>query len=174
MTANEHRLALGLGAVVVLGGAFIGLTKLKAWKGTVDTRSIEMETRRLEADGLMAQKDFWNQRFTWLTEKQPVFTRRGEIDTRFLEQLEASAATFGVKLPQIQPIEPSERAGLVSSTFTIEARADWESMNKWLHDLQKPDAYISIPSLTMIPNTEDTSMVIVNMNIQKWFRMPPL
>ncbi|TDU67171.1 hypothetical protein EI77_03372 [Prosthecobacter fusiformis] len=173
MTASEQRLALGLGAVVVLGGAFIGLTKLRVWKQTVDMRSIEMETRRIEADDLMAQKDFWNQRFTWLTDKQPIFTRRGDVDRGFLEQLEASATSHGVTLPQIQPIEPSERAGLVSSTFTIEARADWESMNKWLHDLQKPDAYISIPSLTMIPNEEDTSLVIVTMNIQKWFRLPP-
>jgi|GEM_PF-858435 len=174
MTASEQRLALGLGAVVVLGGAFIGLTKLKAWKERVDARSIEMETRRMEADELMAQKDFWNQRFTWFTDNQPLFTRRGEVDGRFLEYLEALAGAHGVKLPQIQPIEPSERAGLVSSTFTLEARADWESMNKWLHDLQKPNAYISIPTLTMTPNDEDTTQVIVNMNVQKWFRLPPL
>jgi hypothetical protein len=46
-------------------------------------------------------------------------------------------------------------------------------MNRWLHDLQKPDAYISIPILTMVPNEEDTSQVVVKMNIQKWFRLPP-
>ena len=136
----------------------------------MDLRSIEVQTRRMEADDLLAQKDFWNQRFTWLTEKQPLFTRRGEVDGRFLEQLDASASAHGVKMTQTQPIEPSERAGLVSSTFTIEARADWETMNKWLHDLQKPDAYISIPTLTMTPNDEDTSQVIVNMNVQKFFR----
>ena len=174
MTASEQRLALGLGAVVVIGGAFLGLTKLRAWKQTVDLRSIEMETRRLEADDLLAQKDFWNQRFTWLTEKQPLFRTRGEMDTGFLEQLEESAKSYGVDLRQIQPIEPSERAGIVSSTFTIEAIGDWESMNKWLHSLQKPDSYISIPILTMVPNDEDTTMVIVTMNIQKWFRLPPL
>ncbi|MCW0217568.1 MAG: hypothetical protein OJI67_04520 [Prosthecobacter sp.] len=174
MTASEQRLALALGAVVVLGGAFLGLTKLKGWKERVDIHSIEVETRRLEADDLLSQKDFWNQRFTWLTEKQPVFTRRGEVDGRFLEQLEASASSHGVNLEQIQPREPSERPGLVSSTFTIRARGDWESMNRWLHDQQQPEAYISIPTLVMTPNDEDTSQVVVNMNIQKWFRLPPL
>lgn len=174
MTANEQRLALGLGAVVVLGGAFIGLTKLRTWKHSVDVSSIEMETRRVEAEELMAQKDFWNERFTWLTEKQPLFTNRGEVDGNFLSQLEDSAAARGVKLQQTQPREPSERAGLVSSTFSIEAIASWEVMNQWLHDLQKPDAYISIPSLTMVTNDEDTTMVIVSMNIQKWFRLPNL
>lgn len=174
MTASEQRLALGLGAVVILGGAFIGLTKLKSWKQTVDARAIEVESRRLEADDLMAQKDFWNERFTWLTEKQPLFTRRGEADNGFLEQLEASALAHSVKLVQIQPIEPAERAGLVSSTFTIQAEGDWEAVNRWLHDLQKPDAYISIPTLVMTPNEEDSANVVVKMNVQKWFRLPPV
>lgn len=172
MTASEQRLALGLGTVVILGTAFLGLTKLRTWKHNVDVKSVEMETRRADADALLAQKDFWNDRFTWMTDKQPIFTRRGEVDGRFLEQLEESATNHGVTLSQIQPMEPSERAGLVSSTFSIEARADWATINKWLHDLQKPDAYLSIPNLVMSPNEEDTSMVVVNMNIQKWFRQP--
>lgn len=173
MTASEQRLALGLGAVVVLGGAFIGLTKLKSWKQRVDAQSIEMQTRRMEADDLLSQKDFWQQRSDWLMASQPEFTRRGDVDTTFLELIESSASSHDIKLPQIQPIEPAERAGLISSTFTIEARGDWEAMNRWLHELQKPKAYISIPFLTMVPSEEDTSQVIVKMNIQKWFRLPP-
>jgi alpha-beta hydrolase superfamily lysophospholipase len=172
MTASEQRLALGLGAVVVLGGAFIGLTKLRAWKQTVDIRSVQMETRRVEAEDLLAQKDFWNQRFTWLGEKQPLFTSRGDVDNKFLDQLTASANEYGIDLDQTQPIEPSERAGIVSSTFTIQATASWEDMNRWLHALQKPESYISIPTLTMSPKDDDTTMVTVNMNIQKWFRLP--
>lgn len=174
MTASEQRLALGLGAVIVLGGGFIGLSKLRAWKQTVDLTSIEVQTRRMEADDLLAQKEFWNQRFTWLTESQPVFTLQGEVNNSFLTQLETSASEHGVTLLQRQPIVPSERIGLISSTFTIRASADWESMNQWLHSLQKPDAYISIPTLVMSPNDDDTSMVTVDMNIQKWFRLPPL
>ena len=58
MTASEQRLALALGAVVILGGAFLGLTRLKTWKQTVDARAIEVESRRIEADALMSQKDF--------------------------------------------------------------------------------------------------------------------
>lgn len=174
MTASEQRLALGLGAVIILGGAFIGLTKLRAWKQRVDLSSLEVQTRRMEADDLLAQKDFWNQRFTWLTESQPVFSTRGEIDNGFLAQLETSASEHGVTLLQRQPIEPAERAGLMSSTFTIRASASWEAMNEWLYALQKPDAFISIPTLVMSPNDQDTSMVTVDMNIQKWFRLPPL
>lgn len=174
MTASEQRLALGLGAVVVIGGAFIGLTKLKVWKQSVDARSIEVETRRIEADNLLAQKDFWRERFTWLIDKQPVFTRRGEVDGRFLEELQASADTHAVKLVKIQPLEPTERAGVVSSTFNLEIHGEWEAMNKWLHDLQKPDAYVSIPSLTMTLDDADAKQIVVNLNVQKWFRLPPL
>lgn len=174
MTASEQRLALGLGAVVVLGGAFLGITKLRSWKQAVDVSSLEMQSRKFEADDLMGQKDFWQQRFGWLAEKQPLFTQRGEIDNLFLDVLQSSADEHGVNLEQIQPREPSERNGIISSTFSIVASADWTTLNRWLHDLQKPDAFISIPLITMSVKEDDTSMVVVSMNIQKWFRLDPL
>jgi hypothetical protein len=172
MTASEQRLGLGLISVVVIGGAFLGLTKLKTWKQAVDTRALEVESRRTEADGLLAQKEFWNERFGWLTEKQPIYTRRGDVDGSFLVHIETMASTHGVSVKQIQPLEPSERAGLISSTFTVQAQADWLTMNKWLHDLQQPEAFISIPTLTMTVNDEDTTQVVVTMNVQKWLRQP--
>lgn len=173
MTASEQRLALLLGGVVIAGGAFVGLTSLKAWKLRVDARALSVESRRLEADTLLAEKDFWRQRSAWLLERQPVFTRRGEADNGFLELLQSTASAEGVQLTQTQPVEPAERAGLISSSFTIEARGEWEAVNQWLHRLQKPDAYLSIPALSVTPNDADTSQVIVNMNVQKWFRLPP-
>ncbi|HCN28023.1 MAG TPA: hypothetical protein DIT64_04410 [Verrucomicrobiales bacterium] len=173
MTASEQRLALGLGAVLVIGGAFIGLTRLKSWKQRVDARAIEVQSRKLEADDLLSQQDFWNTRLQWLEQKQPLYTRRSEADLSLLDLIQKSAGSHGITLTQNQPVAPSERPGLTSSNMNVEARAGWEAMNRWLHDLQRPESFISIPALTMTPNEEDTSEVIVNMNIQKWFRLPP-
>ena len=78
MKASEQRLALALGVVLIGGIAFIGLTKLKSWKQRVDTRAMEMETRRAEADELLAKQDFWNQRSSWLSEKQPDQSRHAQ------------------------------------------------------------------------------------------------
>lgn len=174
MTASEQRLAIGLGIVLIVGGAFVGLTKLKAWKLRVDSDALAIESRRAEADELLSQKEFWQQRSGWLKEKLPVFTKRGEVDSKFVDDLRSSASAQSVTLSQTQPTEPSERAGLTSSHVIIEARAGWQEMNQWLYELQKPESYIQIPALSMTPNEEDTSQVIVNMNVHKWFSLPPL
>lgn len=173
MTSSEQRLALALGAIIAIGGAFIGLTKLKSWKLSVDARSLEVQTRRAEADDLLAQQAFWEKRLDWLAEKQPLYTRRSEADLGLLELVQSSAAKYNVTLTQNQPVAPSEREGLTSANMNVEARASWEAMNRWLHELQQPETFLSIPALTMTPNEEDTSEVIVNMNLQKWFRLPP-
>lgn len=174
MTASEQRLALGLGAVLVIGGAFIGLTKLKSWKLRVDARAVEVQSRKLEADELLAQQELWSERLAWLEKKQPLYTRRSEADLSLLDLIQNTAAKHSIRLTQNQPVAPSERPGLTSSNMNVEARGGWEAINRWLHELQKPEAFISIPALTMTPNEEETSEVVVNMNVQKWFRLPSL
>lgn len=173
MKASEQRLALALGVVLIGGIAFIGLTKLKSWKQRVDTRAMEMETRRAEADELLAKQDFWNQRSSWLSEKQPVFTKAGEATTSVLNLLDELASKHGVKIPLKQPTEPTERPGLTSANVTLEVRGEMKPVLQWLYDLQQPTGFIMIPAMTITPNEEDTSEIIVNMNVQKWFRLPP-
>ena len=172
MTSSEQRLAIGLGVVLIAGGAFIGLTKLKTWKQRVDTRAMEMETRRSEADELLAKQDFWNERSSWLSEKQPVFTKAGEATTSILSLVEELATKHNVKITRNQPTEPSERPGMTSANLTLELRGEMKPVLEWFYELQKPEAFITIPALTIVPNEEETSEIIVNMNLQKWFRLP--
>lgn len=174
MTAAEQRLALALGVVLIGGVAFIGLTKLKTWKHRVDTRAMEMETRRAEADELLSKQDFWNQRSSWLSEKQPLFTKAGEATTSVLNLVDELAAKHGVKITQKQPTEPTERPGMTSANLTLEVRGEMKPVLEWLYDLQQPTAFLTVPAMTITPNEEDTNEIIVNMNLQKWFRLPPL
>lgn len=174
MRKNEQRLAILLGGVVLIGGAFIGITKLKSWKLRVDARAQALDARRMDAEMLLSQRDFWQQRSGWLQEKQPLFTKRSEADLDLLKLIQESAGKHSVKLTQNQPMPPEERPGLTSSTMVIEAKGDMTAILKWLHELQQPSGFISIPALTLIPNEEDTSEVILTMNVQKWFRLPPV
>lgn len=172
MTSSEQGLAIGLGVVLIMGGAFLGLTKLKTWKQRVDTRTMEMETRRAEADELLSKQDFWNERSSWLSEKQPVFTKAGEATTSILSLVEELASKHNVKITRNQPTEPSSRPGMTSANLTLELRGEMKPVLEWFYELQKPDAFITIPALTIVPNEEEASEIIVNMNLQKWFRLP--
>jgi hypothetical protein len=172
MTKREQGLAIGFGLILIGGGAFVGLTQLKAWKQRVDQRSITLEERQREVDDLLAEQNSWEQRSAWLAEKQPQYTTSGEADVKLLDLIRDTAASHNITV-QIQPQERSERPGMISSTTLVEAKGDLAAILKWLHALQEPNAFISIPSLAIAPNEEDISQVIVNMMVQKWFRLPP-
>ena len=173
MTLREQRLGVGFAAVLLIGGAFVGFKKLQSWKQRVDVRSMTLDSKRAEAQELLATKDFWKERSEWLTAEQPLYTKRSDADLLLLNLIRDSAGKFSVDPPQIQPMEPIERAGLNSSIMQVQARGDFKAVMNWLHSVQEPKAFISISSLTMIPNEQDTSQVDVTMNIQKWFRLPP-
>ncbi|HYF34591.1 MAG TPA: hypothetical protein VD994_04815 [Prosthecobacter sp.] len=173
MNKREQILAIGLGVAVIAGGAFLGLTQLKTWKQKVDQRSLSLDTRQLEAEELLSEKDLWEQRSAWLAEKQPEFTKRSEADLTMLNLIRDTAGSHDVTIDQIQPQTPNERLSQVSSTYQVQVTADLAAILKWLHAIQEPNSFIDIPALTMIPNDQDTAKVTVSMTIQKWFRLPP-
>jgi hypothetical protein len=61
---------------------------------------------------------------------------------------------------------------MTSANLTLELRGEMKPVLEWFYELQKPEAFITIPALTIVPNEEETSEIIVNMNLQKWFRLP--
>ena len=121
---------------------------------------------------LLAEREFWEQRSQWLEQKQPLFTKRSEADLSLLNLITETAPKFNVTVNPPQPTEPSERVGLTSSNVIVEARGDLGAILRWLHSIQQPSAFISIPALTLTPNEQDASEVVLNMTIQKWFRLP--
>jgi hypothetical protein len=173
MNKREQTLGIGFGLLLLGGGAFVGLTQLKSWKQRVDQRSIQLDTRQVDAKELMSEQELWAQRSAWLAEKQPEFTKRGEADLSLLNLIRDTAEAQQVTIEQNQPQPPTEKPGLTSSTYSVQAKADLGAMLKWLHAIQEPNAFISISSFAMVPNEEDTSQVRVNMLIEKWFRLPP-
>jgi hypothetical protein len=173
MTASEQRLALALGVILIGGGAFMGLTKLKAWKQRVDSVASDVTTRRAEADELLAKQDFWEQRSSWLGEKQPPFTKPGEAITNVLSIVDELAGKHGISVPGKQPNEAGERAGMTSAVVTLRVVGEMKPVMNWLYELQQPGSFIVVPAMTITPNEEDTAKIEVNMRVEKWFRLPP-
>lgn len=171
MTASEQRLAIALGVILVGGGAFLGLNKMKAWKLRVDVLGREVAAAKADADELLARKEFWDQRSAWLAEKQPPFTKAGEATTSILNLVDELASKHGVSIPLKQPNEGSERAGLTSAAVTLKVVGEMKPVMNWLYDLQQPSAFISVPAMTITPNDEDSAKIELNLRIEKWFRL---
>ncbi|MES2595144.1 MAG: hypothetical protein V4662_07410 [Verrucomicrobiota bacterium] len=173
MTASEQRLGLALGVILIGGGAFLGLNKLKTWKQQVDGHAAEITSRRAEADELLSRQDFWQQRSAWLAEKQPVFTKPGESISNVIALADELASKHSVNIPLKQPNEPVERAGMSAAVVTLKVEGEMKPVMNWLLELQQPVNFVSVPAMTITPNEENPEKIEVNMRIEKWFRLPP-
>ena len=172
MTAREQRLAASMAVLLIAGGAVMVGMKLKQWRERVDDREHALSLRTIEAEELMLTKDVWTQRSEWLASTQPAFTTQGDADLELLETVRSSAGKQQVTLVQNQLTEPAESAGMKAATMLAEGRGGLAEVMRWLQDLQKPSTFIQVPKMTLLPNEEDTSEVILQLTLQKWYRLP--
>ncbi|MDB6072855.1 MAG: hypothetical protein JWO89_495 [Verrucomicrobiaceae bacterium] len=173
MTQREQRLAMMVVIMLIIGGGWIVFSQMGKWRKSIDERDFKLSLRKTEAEELLKQKEFWNLRSEWLNSKLEVYPSRNEADDKIYELVEQTAKKQGLNLLR-QLAEPEEVGGMTSATVIVEAKGPLEKVLRWLYDLQKPAAFISIKSLALKNNPEDTSLVIVSdLKIQKWYRTTP-
>ncbi|MDB6139185.1 MAG: hypothetical protein JWO94_2257 [Verrucomicrobiaceae bacterium] len=170
MTQRELRLAVIVMAMVILGGGWIVFSQMGKWRKSIDERDFKLSLKKTEADELLKQKDFWHLRSEWLESKQEIYPSRNEADNKVYELVDQTAKKQGLTVLR-QLAEPEELGGMTSASVIVEAKGPLDKILRWLYDLQKPTAFISIKSLALKNNPEDSSLVIVSdLKIQKWYR----
>lgn len=170
MNTREQRLAVGLLVVLLGGGAWLGFDQLGAWKRRLDMTSAKLANETAQTDELLKQETIWQARAGWLTKLQPVFGNRKDAELALIDLIQESARKHDVSIVKNQPAEPTDRPDLVAPTMIVDAKADLEKIMEWLHELQKPEAFLSIPALRLLPDQEDASKVVISLSVQKWYR----
>ena len=170
MNQREQRLAMIVLAMVICGGGWIVFSQMGKWRKSIDERDYKLSLRKTEADELLKQKDFWHLRSEWLSAQQEEYPSRNEADNKIYTLVDETAKKHGLTTMR-QLAEPEEVQGMTSATVLVEAKGPLESVLRWLYDLQKPAAFISVKSIALKSNPEDTALVIVSdLKIQKWYR----
>ncbi len=173
MNQRELRLALLLVAMIVGAGGWVVFRQMAKWKADIERREHDLALRRVEANELMRQKDFWKARSEWLETKQPAYPGRTEADTNLYNSVEESARTAGVTLLGRQLQQPEQLPGTVGVGLMVEAKGSLDKLLHWLHALQNPEAFVSVRGMVLKPDPEDTSIVLLsNLHVQKWYRLP--
>lgn len=170
MNTREKRLMIGL-LVVLLGGvAYLGFDQLNAWKRRLDADVRKLDVARAEAEDMLSQEGLWKERAAWLTKTEPSFGNRKDAELALLNLIQESAGKHSVKIVKNQPSEPVDLGDMIAASMIVDCQADLEKVLEWLHELQQPSAFLSIPTLRLLPDQEDTSKVLISINVQKWFR----
>jgi hypothetical protein len=171
MTARERTLAAGFAIILLAGGALIGIIKLKEWKQDIDDTEYEVELRSVEAETLLEQEDLWLQRASWISKQQPIFTNQRNADEEILKLIQDTASARGIDIIQNQvQTNPAAMGNQRASTITVQGRAPFADSMGWLYDLQQPGSFVNIPSISIVPNEEETGNVNISFVLQKWYR----
>ena len=170
MNTREQRLMIGL-LIVLLGGiAYLGFDQLNGWKRRLDVESRQFQAAKAEADDMLSKESLWRERAAWLAQTEPSFGNRKDAELALINLIQESAGKHGVTILKNQPTDPVDLEDMIAATMIVDGKADLDKAMEWLHDLQQPSAFLSIPSLRIMPDQEDTSKVLISINLQKWFR----
>ena len=170
MNTREKRLMIGL-VVLLLGGvAYLGFDRLNGWKKRLDVEARQFEAAKAEAADMLSKEKLWQERAAWLSKTEPAFANRKDAELALINLIQESAGKHSVTILKNQPTDPLDLDDMIAATMIVDGKADLEKVLEWLHDLQQPSAFLSIPSLRILPDQEDTSKVLISINLQKWFR----
>ena len=172
LTNNERRLLLLLGLAFFLVLNVFGFTALAKKMQALNREKAQLVLEQNDAKGWLTRKDLWNKRKEWLTEKQPRSDSSGQDSARLLESLQQGARQQKINITQQRLMEPRSNPDYMEVAVQLEARGALESMLRWVAEIQAPDRFQAITSLTLKSDTEPPK-VICNLTIARWYAHKP-
>jgi|SRR5437868_2116039 len=169
MNARERMLSLGVATVIFL------LINIFVWSwilgavGQGRTDLADRKWKRKEQEVLIKERDLWTQRDQWLQQHQPTFNGASEASTLLEQQLKPVAAKYNILLenPQIGSGETTPTHQTVWAS--VDTRSDWQSLIRFLYDVQQPEAFIVFESATLAVDSGDPTKMRGKFKIARWF-----
>ena len=172
LTNSEQRLTLLFGMVLFLVLNVFGFTLLSKKLKTLDRARKQLVLEQAEAKAWLAQKDVWNKRKEWLQQKQPKYDASGQDSARLLESLQQGARQQKILITQQRLMEPRSSPDYLEVAVQLEAKGSLESMMRWLAELQAPERFQAITSLTLKSDAEPPK-VVCSLSIARWHALKP-
>jgi hypothetical protein len=169
MNRRERILTLSVAGVV------FALINIFVWSwalGAVNRARADLGQRksmRKEQEIFVKERDLWTQREQWLQQHQPAFNGAGEASTLLEQQLKPVAAKYNILLenPQIGSGETTPSHQTVWAS--VETKSDWQSLVRFLYDVQGPEAFIVFENATLAVDSGDPTKMRGKFKIARWF-----
>jgi hypothetical protein len=169
LTAKEKRLLIGLlGALFVLLNA-VGLQAFLNRQRALQSNIVRLQSQLEEGRALLAEKDFWRERASWLDEHQPpddITTT--DDDAKFYEFVETSAKNAGLTYTRRDAGNQTD-AGAYAEVFdSSQVKGNMKSLVKWLAELQQPTAFRAVKQIAV--KSGEPPEVIAEVEVARWYR----
>ena len=172
MKPSEKRLLFGLLGLLFIGVGVIGSdyyfdrrNELLADRTTLENEWITIET-------LFEEKEVWELRGAWLERHQPTFTSTEAIDQAiFKEALAAEAEGVATSKQALLPTVTT--SDYIQAGVSLSATGDLASVFRWLHDLNRPEAFRVIRNIKVSPDKDDSGKIVALFELLRWYAPIP-
>ena len=163
LTNREKKLAVMFGAMLFLLVNLIGVITLWKRQAAFAANLLDLRNERIAANSLLSQKVMWRQRAAWLDAHLPVLKSAGEANAELLDTLTASAAKHSVTVIDQGFTEPdtAHKADYQEIAVKLKISGGKDAITQWLWEIQQPEKFQAIPSLSMKLDSETAASKIV-------------
>ncbi len=124
---------------------------------------------RLEETVFLKERELWKKRQQWVDQHQPVYKGAGEASSLLEDQIKPVAArhTMLIENPQISAGESTPNYQSVHASF--DTKSSWESLVRFLYDVQQPESFIVFESVNLAIDPGDQSQMRGKFKVARWF-----
>ncbi len=167
LTSSEKNLSLLLGGALflaanLLGGSFY-LRKSKLLRMEIDA----LKNRRIEASVWIEEKELWESRAKWIADNQPRRPESGDPSSNLLEEIQRTAREHQLQILEQSLQDPVKKPSVFEVAIRLKVGGSFENIVLWLASLQKPAAFLAVPSFTLKSDKEPPN-VICDLLIARW------
>lgn len=171
MSANERRLLSVFVLLLLVFASIFGIKQLGKWSARLGQQEHAIELRKIEADALLAQADYWKQSEAWLKEQQPSFESESETTQELLDFAVKEAAQAGVTITNKQYQKTESTAWYSQFGVTLTVKGKLPEVFRWVNSLQnQPSAFRVIPFLKVTPDKDDAEAVLCSLQCWRWYQ----
>jgi hypothetical protein len=170
LTSKEKRLLVGLlGALFVLANV-IGLQALLNRQRDLRASIAQLQQEIEFGRGLLAEKDYWDERAAWLAENQPTDdTSTTQDDEKFYDFVESSARESGLEFAAGTPGAAVSQGAYVQINYAAKVKGKLEALVKWLNLLQQPKEFRAIRQISIKSDAEPPG-IVCDIDVARWYR----
>ena len=171
LNSRERTLALLLAGTAFLLLNLIFLPGLTAAYQAGKRRNADLKAQLAAAASWTAKSGYWAERAQWLRDTEPELNAAREDSATQLEELQAAAREFGLKIDDVQLLQLAETEFYQPIGARIAVSGPWAGLVKFVAKLQDPVLFDVIPRFS-IKSGDAPSSVLCEMEVQRWFHKP--
>lgn len=128
-------------------------------------KNMDLQAKKI----LLAERDLWEQRDTWLQSKLPKLTNESGVGVQLLDQIKEIGKKHTVLIETPTLGTPEKRTQVTAVTVTVETKSPWPGMVAFLRDLQTPEQFIVFERANIQKDPTDPTQMRGQLKIAKWF-----